>query len=159
MAPVLASDCRSVLIPSAAIDADEIRSAAVRTTGVLAKIRSDQAAALLQPILPRDPPAKVWYEQATRLSPALDPLETALNSLCDLAAHDKPLRGEDFSSLAGIVVVSPASMIAPPCSETCRVRRTPPPATFQSCTSPPAGTQNLAGSVPGVGRNILPPFH
>jgi HD-like signal output (HDOD) protein len=107
IAPVVAADCHSLVIPTSSLNWADVRAEAVTTTCILAKVPQDQEAEMVKPLLPQGR-ASVWYVRPACFA-ALDPVDAALQSLCKVHTADVVPQPQELAGIGGLVVVSSAT--------------------------------------------------
>ncbi|HET6248860.1 MAG TPA: HDOD domain-containing protein [Tepidisphaeraceae bacterium] len=107
IAPALVCDCRTALLPTARLDWSNSRADATTTISALSKLKSDEAMALSRPSIAKQT-CNVGYMRDHAFC-ELDPIEAALEALCDVTTLDKAARPDDLHGLSGLVVLCPAA--------------------------------------------------
>jgi HD-like signal output (HDOD) protein len=106
LAPVSLADCRSMLIPTSSLNFPEIRSEAVTTVCMLAKLSAEAEALFLKPMIDRND-AGISYARHPSFA-ALDPIFVALINLANAQILDKQ-HPVDTTTLQRLAVISPSS--------------------------------------------------
>ncbi|HUB24270.1 MAG TPA: response regulator [Tepidisphaeraceae bacterium] len=107
VAPVSIVDCRSVLIPTAAINTSEIRSEAMTTACILANVPAAESASLVKPLFEKRNVPVCYVRHA--IFAALDPIEIALRELCNPTVHSAVPRAEHMTEFDAVVLMTPAA--------------------------------------------------
>jgi two-component system chemotaxis response regulator CheY len=111
IAPILQNDCHTALIPTTPINLDEIRSESIMATAILTNSPCKEQSALSRPLLERKD-FRVWYLRHPAFAD-LDPIESALGSLCQVVCQDRLPKTQELAGINGIVIAAPGGFYAP----------------------------------------------
>lgn len=110
VAPLTKAECRAAIgrDDPPAPDATVFRSEVLYTTGVLARLSTEDAEAVMKPVFERTK-ARLWVTREGSLS-GLDPVSTALESLGHVSVRDRLPQVGDLDEFDGVVVLAPSDL-------------------------------------------------
>jgi two-component system chemotaxis response regulator CheY len=104
VAPISQNDCRLALMSTKAISLKEVASESLMVTRMLSGASGPLEAALNKPLLsPAD--AVIWYSRHPGFA-ALDPLESALSTLCTVQTYDRLPQPDELANVHALIIAS-----------------------------------------------------
>ena len=106
VSPLPVGDCRSALIPSAALNNSELKSEAITTVGMLVELTVEQEAQFSVPLIAQREKS-LLYVRHPSLAP-LDPLEAALKNVARVTTLDRAPAAGELKGIDAMIVAAPA---------------------------------------------------